>query len=194
MKDTLKFYNSIYEPLFAKGYTKECNRARPALRRSQKYFDANNIKIESVIDVGCAWGKALGYWKKMGAKAIGIDVSKKAVKACLKKGYEAHIASATDLSFIPDNSFDLYMSTDVYEHLRPEDIKPALLEAMRVSKKFILLRIHPVMDSREKLHLTVKGSKEWYRIFETEYKFNILDIGDNGQKYYKSCFLLENTK
>jgi len=190
MKDTLKFYRSIYEPLFKQGYTKKTNRARPALRRGQRYFDEHDVTISSVIDVGCAWGKALKYWDKQGAHVVGVDVSKRAVKACRSAGFEAHIASATDLSRFEDKSFDLYMSTDMYEHLREDDVMNALNEAKRLSKRYILLRVHPTRDRRGTLHLTIWGSDKWQEYFE-QFGLNILDIGDGDKKYYKACFLME---
>ena len=116
MKDTLKFYNNIYEELFKKNYTKSTNRAKPALRKFQKYIDDNNIKINKMVDVGCAWGYTLEYLRSKGVKATGVDVSKRMIEKNKSKGFPCHLASATDLSVFKDKKFDLYMATDMYEH------------------------------------------------------------------------------
>ena len=97
MKDTLKYYGSIYEPLFKKGYTKGSNRAAPALSKLKQFMLENDVKIDSVLDVGCAWGKALSYWRDRGADAVGVDVSEKIVSKCRKNNFKCHLASATDL-------------------------------------------------------------------------------------------------
>jgi hypothetical protein len=191
MKDTLDFYKLIYEPLFKNGYTKSSNRARPALSKFNEFMTENNIKVESVLDVGCAWYKALSYWRKRGVKAVGVDVSEKIVSKCKKRNFECHLASATDLSVLEDNSFDLYMATDVYEHLREEDLLDAINEAKRVTKKYFLIRPHPAMDKRGYLHLTVWSLKQWKEFFESN-GLKVLFIGDGpkGSKY-RNVFLME---
>jgi len=198
MKNTLKFYSKIYDPLFDKAYTKTANRGEPALRKFQELINKNNLEIKNVIDVGCAWGRTLRYWKKMGVKATGVDVSKKVVLKNKRKGYECHLASATDLSIFKDKKFDLYMATDVYEHLRTEDLSCAIEEAKRITKKYFLIRPHPTLDKRgrrnirEALHLTVWSIEKWQDFFE-DHDLEITKIGEDGEITYKNVFLLKIT-
>jgi len=102
MKNTLDFYNKIYEPLFRKNYTRSLNRGGVALQKFEIFMQQNNIEIKNMIDVGCAWGKTLKYWKKKGAKTYGVDVANKTVKFCKKKGHKCYLTSATDLSMFSD--------------------------------------------------------------------------------------------
>lgn len=151
----------------------------------------NNVQIETVIDVGCAWGKALKYWEKRGVKATGVDVSKKVVKKCKSKGLKSYLSSATDLYLFEDNSFDLYMATDVYEHLREEDLVDAINEAKRISKKYFLIRPHPALDKRKTLHLSVLTLQEWKKFFEDN-GLKVLFMGDGPKKSkYRNVFLME---
>ena len=196
MKNTLKFYSKIYEPLFKKKYTKGSNRGKPALVKFQQFMDENNIKVESMVDVGCAWGKSLKYWKKQGVESVGVDVSKTVVKKCKKQGHKCFLASATNLSIFDDKKFDLYMATDIYEHLREEDMKDALDEAKRITKKYLLIRPHPVMDKRGRadkskaLHLTIWSLDIWQKFFEDN-GLKVLKIGDDGETVYKNVFLMK---
>ncbi len=189
MKNTLKFYSKIYEPLFKKNYTKQTNRGKPALRKFKEFTYKNKIEIKNIIDVGCAWGYTIKYWKEMKKNCIGVDVSKKIIKKCKNKGYECYLASATDLSIFKNNQFDLYMATDVFEHLRVEDLKDAIKEAKRVTKKYLLIRSHPVLDKRGTLHLTVWGLEKWKDFFE-DHELNIIKIGEDGEITYKNVFLM----
>lgn len=195
IKNTLGFYNKIYEPLMAKKYGNSSNRATPALRIFNEYAIKNDIKIKRAIDVGCRWGKSLKYWRSKGIKAIGVDVSKKVVKYCNKKGTKCYLASATDLSIFKDKQFDLYMATDVYEHLRTKDLGYAIKEAKRITKKYLLIRPHPALDKRgrknikEALHLTVWSLDKWQEFFE-ENGLNVIRVGENGEVTYKNVFLL----
>ena len=190
MKNTLDFYKKIYDPLFKKRYTKSTNRGKPALRKFEEYININNVKIKNVIDVGCAWGYTLKYWGEKDINAIGVDVSKTIVKKCKKKGYECYLSSATDLSIFEDKKFDLYMATDVYEHLRTEDLKDTIEEAKRVTKKYFLIRPHPVIDKRKTLHLTVWSLIEWENFF-VDNGLGIIKIGENEETTYKNVFLME---
>lgn len=82
------------------------------------------------------------------------------------------------------------MATDVYEHLRTEDLEDAIREAKRVTKKYLLIRPHPCRDQRKKLHLTVWNLEEWESFFE-KHGLKIIKIGKEGADSYKNVFLME---
>ena len=82
------------------------------------------------------------------------------------------------------------MATDVYEHLRTEDLEDAIKEAVRVTKKYLLIRPHPCLDQRKTLHLTVWSLEEWESFFE-KYGLKIIKIGKHGDSAYKNVFLME---
>ena len=196
MRDTLDFYEKIYSPLFSKNYTKSLNRATVALERFEIFMKKNSIEIENVIDVGCAWGKTLKYWTKKNIHITGVDIAKKIVDKNKRKGYKCYLASATDLSIFKDKQFDLYMATDVYEHLRPKDLPHAIEEAKRITRRYFLIRPHPVLDKRGRqnkkkaLHLTVWNLGKWKSFFES-YELKIIDIGKGTDLWYKNVFLME---
>ena len=199
MRDTLDFYTRIYEPLFKKNYTKSLNRAGVALKKFELFIARHKIKVENVIDVGCAWGKTLKYWKRRGVDVVGVDVAKRVVRKCQKGGHKCHVASATDLSIFEDKQFDLYMATDVYEHLRTKDLSHAMEEAIRITRRYFLIRPHPALDKRGRrnkkaaLHLTVWDLDAWQKFFEG-HGLNIINIGDDGEASYKNAFLLSVDK
>ena len=195
MKDTLEFYKGIYDPLFRKNYALG-NRAGPAIQLFEWYRENDPIEIESVVDVGCAWGKALKYWTKHGAEAVGVDVSPVIIRWINSHKMTAHLSSATDLSIFKDNSFDLYMSCDVYEHIRTEDLEASIQEAKRIAKKLILIRINSSPDRRKKLHLTIWQGEVWQKFFEDN-GLEVLDLGHSrdrtthcGEKWNRGTFLL----
>jgi len=192
MNSDLKFYKDIYDPLFQKGYTKNSNRAAPALEALEKWQKKSRIQFKSVLDVGCAWGKALKYWQKKQAKAVGVDVAEKAVKFCNKNGMKAHLSCSTSLPF-KDNQFDLYMSTDVYEHIREEDLDKSIKEAIRVTDGYLLIRAHPGLDKRGTLHLTVWSNEKWKEFFES-YDLEIIPIGEDGKWHYKNTHFMKVIK
>ena len=195
MKKTLDFYKAIYDPLFKKNYTSGTHRGGVSIVKFERYREKYNKKIDSMIDIGCAWGKTLKYWTKKKVRCVGVDVSKVAVSHCKKQGYTSYLASATNLSMFKDNQFDLYMASDVYEHLRTKDLEYAIDEAKRITKKYLLIRPHPALDKRGRvdkkkaLHLTVWDLDKWQQFFEDN-GLNVIKIGENEEISYKNVFLM----
>lgn len=103
---------------------------------------AQDLKIETVLDVGCGEGFTLNKLKekKIGKIHEGIDYSKEAIALGKKTYSNLHIfeGDICDLKY-KDNSFDLVICSEVLEHL--EDPQKALKELVRVSKKYILLSV-----------------------------------------------------
>jgi len=168
MKNTLEFYQNIYEPLFRKKklkYSTQFTTSWTSLMAFYALARKENLEIKKVIDVGCARGKTFKSWLEHNIDVVGVDVSQLAVNKCIKKGFKAHVASVTDLSIFPDQSFDLYFATDIYEHLRTEDLDDAIEEAKRITKKYFLIKPFPGEDARKSLHLTCWSLGEWEDFF-----------------------------
>ena len=139
--------------------------------------------------IGCAV-KSNGKVLYQSEVQIRQDVSKIVVKHCKKHKLNCKRSSATDLSKFNDNSFDLYMSTDVYEHIRAKDLKFAIEEAIRVTSKYFLIRVHTTLDKKGTLHLTVWDLDRWASFFMNN-GLKILNFGDGEFNTYKNTFFME---
>lgn len=104
--------------------------------------DLGILEIGSVLDVGCGEGFTLKILKGKGIGRVhqGIDYSKKAIEIGKKDNPELklQVGDIYNLKF-KDNSFDLVVSTEVFEHL--DEPEKALSEIKRVSRKYILLSV-----------------------------------------------------
>ena len=195
-KDTLSFYSGIYEPLFKRGsYSKKSNRSAKSYGKLEELQQNGELEdIDSIIDIGCSWGRNLKYWKEKGYKIVGVDVSSSMVGRLTSKGYEVYLSSATDLSVFPDNTFDLYMASDVFEHLRTEDLDDAIEEAKRISKKYILVQPHTGLDKRGKrdikkaLHLTLWNMEQWEMFFKS-HGLSFIKLSDD-KNWWEHIFLM----
>jgi ubiquinone/menaquinone biosynthesis C-methylase UbiE len=106
------------------------------------FSQIKDLKIESILDVGCGEGITLSKLKenKIGRRYEGIDYSKEAVKIANKNYPNLHILEGDIYKLkYKDNSFDLVICSEVLEHL--EDPQKALRELMRVSRRYILLSV-----------------------------------------------------
>ena len=101
-----------------------------------------NIKINTILDVGCGEGFTLNKFKKegIGKTYKGIDYSNDAILIG-KKLYPDLDLSQGNIYKLPfkNNSFDLVVCNEVLEHL--ENPEKGIKELIRVSKKYILLSV-----------------------------------------------------
>lgn len=119
-------------------------------------------KISKVLDVGCSHGLGVKRLWELGFQASGVDLSAVAVRMARinrkpprRRGQSRDEAatkwcvgtcfqqsSATSLPFA-NGTFDATLSTDVLEHLPPEDVPVAVSELARVTRRLLFLKIAP---------------------------------------------------
>jgi len=116
-------------------YVKKYGLARSKL--NQNFL--SGLKIENILEVGCNIGNQLALLQKQGYKNLyGVEIQDYAVERAkeLTKNINIIKGSVFDLPF-KDGYFDLVFTADVLIHINPKDIKRALREIYRVSKKYI---------------------------------------------------------
>ena len=106
--------------------------------RRQRYFVEDHIprvaRFEAwagkdVLEVGCGLGTDLMEFK--GARAVGVDLTPRAVALARRRGADARVADARSLPF-PDASFDLVYSFGVIHHSpEPEKIVAEIWRVLR---------------------------------------------------------------
>ena len=75
-----------------------------------------------ILDVGCGYGPLLEETEKRGAKAIGISLSEKQVKFCLKKGLNVLLLNYKNIGNQWDDKFDGIVANGSLEHfVKPEE-------------------------------------------------------------------------
>lgn len=98
-----------------------------------------NLKINSVLEIGCNIGNQLVLLQKQGLKNLyGIEIYPEAVEIAKKHTTSINIiqGSVLDLPF-KDDFFDLVFTAGVLIHINPHDLKKAMSEICRVSRKYI---------------------------------------------------------
>ncbi len=185
-------YFEIYNHLYDNGYDPTFNEELhshlycPTMGQGQLIYSIDKTKIEyhTVLDVGCSTGNGMNYLTSIGKETKGIDVSNKAIQRSLARGFDARVASVLDIPF-PENSFDLVVSTDVLEHIEESEVKLAISEVIRVSKKYIAVKIATIreqgsnellnkmkeenkkFETISNLHLSVFDEEKWIDLFQS---------------------------
>jgi SAM-dependent methyltransferase len=90
-------------------------------------------KSSKILDVGCAGGSLIMSVRSAGFNDVhGIDVSKKAINECRKKGLTGLTLTDAQKMDLDSRKFDIVIASDVLEHIRDDDA--ALRECFRVLK------------------------------------------------------------
>jgi SAM-dependent methyltransferase len=92
--------------------------------------------VRTVVDVGCGDG-ALTDRLAADWDVTGVDMSSVALEHVKTTAVQA---SATDLPF-PDGSFDLVLSSEMLEHLSPDEYRAAISEMSRVTRGYLLVTV-----------------------------------------------------
>lgn len=164
------FYSRVYDRLYRFGYHRR-NGYSHASGIVARVAD-RRLAVGSALDIGCSHGWAVARLGELGVKAVGIDVARSAVARGVKQGLDLRVASATALPF-EDGAFELVLSTDCFEHLRPEDVDAAEREAWRVATRYLAFKINPRPDGSRhwrllagtRLHLSVRPVRAWVEDF-----------------------------
>lgn len=92
--------------------------------------------VKTIIDIGCGNGIITNELVKQW-DVVGLDFSEEALKYLNCKIVKA---SATDIP-LDNNSFDLVLCSEMLEHLIDEDLKKAINEIKRLSKKYLIITV-----------------------------------------------------
>ena len=183
-------YYQTYEAMYQNGYRNKRKCAGAAFLRYANIV----LKYQSILDVGCGWGEALGWLLAEGRKAIGVDVSTTAVEDARDRGLSVRVASILSLPF-DENEFDVTFSSDVIEHLTPEDVDEGITEMIRVAKKYVVLQIATCPTKHQwkeivdipNIHLTLIDPQGWLLKMKT---IANVDINFYGYSKHHVFFIL----
>lgn len=153
--DNMKLKSSFQEKKWAGNFGKEYTNRNPlsteamdklyiqnyGITRTQLNKDfLNNINRGiRVLEVGCNIGIQLPLLQKMGFKNLyGIEINREAIELSrsIIRNIDIIQGSALDLPF-KDSYFDLVFTSGVLIHISPKNIKKAMKEIYRCTKKYI---------------------------------------------------------
>lgn len=101
------------------------------------------LQVSSALEIGCGYGRILklnSQCQPQSALIVGMDFARPQLeKAKLFVGNRCRLiqASAAALPF-EDNAFELVYTIGVLMHIPPRNVQRALLETIRVSKRYVV--------------------------------------------------------
>ena len=149
------------------------------------------LKLNSILEVGCNVGNILRMLKKADyGNLYGIEIQPYAVGKAHQIAPELNIieGSAFDIPF-KDGYFDLVYTSGVLMHIHPRDIKKALREIYRVTKKYIW-GFESTADAYEEVEYRGNASCFWKANFVQMY----LDLFPDLKLIKKQTYLYKKDK
>eukprot|EP00962_Isochrysis_galbana_P061570 scaffold39766_cov270-Isochrysis_galbana.AAC.1 len=138
----------LYDGLYKIGYHQDLRLSHARSIIAEQIVPMKE-EIESILDVGCSHGLAVQSLWRAGIYSNGVDISNVAVGMANQNRTEGRKcqyepcfqqADAARLPFA-DKAFDGILSTDVLEHVQPEEVHATCAELARVAKKYLFLKI-----------------------------------------------------
>ena len=164
-------YQSLYDKTWTEGGypAQSCWGCRFAVDVTTK------LQFHTMLDAGTGNGALTRLMRQHGKNAYGIELSRAVLeKECpdlLSKNY-VEPGILTNLPY-EDNSFDLVMSSDVLEHIHPEEVDQVVKELVRVSRRHLFLSISlkghtkasADKDDEAHRHTMLRPREWWHNIF-----------------------------
>jgi len=129
---------------------------------------------QKVLDVGCGRGGFVRALRKLGVEAYGVDVSEHAIDLA-HEDVKPFLRRA-DVLRLPyaDNEFDLVISYHLLHHMEQGNLKRAVNETVRVTKKFIIHKIvthentfKHMLYRKDPSHRSIFPVRYWKKLFST---------------------------
>lgn len=191
-------YRKDYDTLYKNGYHGDGSYTLEGpviatLGDLAKTLPAGSPNIGSVLVLGCSHGLGVKMLHDAGYDAYGVDVADQAIEVAKQtRGKTCNVEPCfqqASLTKLPqtDASVDAGMSSDVLEHIAPEDVPQVVHEISRVVRHYLVLSISSHYEwnkNGEKilgkgLHLTVKDSAWWSQQFSAAGWTVVKDTSDS---------------
>ena len=129
-----------------------------------KFIDIlKDLKIKSVLDIGCGGGDFCLMAKDNGFEIKGVDLSKAQVNRAIKKGCDCKAINICEL----DEKFEAAVAVfDVVNYLSPDELKNFFSCVEKVLEKYFIFDINTLYAMEELAVGTLKA--------ENENKFSVL--------------------
>ena len=142
-------------------------------------FIAKKYSPSTILDVVCAKGFCVKWWRKFGIEAYGIDNSKYAVSNAPEEVKNFVLeGDIRDIKF-KDNYFDVVVCMETIEHVLDKDLDKALSELYRVTKNVCIIStpFEKLNTDKDLSHVSIHSKDYWIDKFKSV-GFNIGFTGD----------------
>jgi len=117
---------------------------QPPQQRRLQWIEDQCRGAESVLELGCSAGYVLLKAGKNAERLAGMDINRKVIEENKKAFWEVEwvCGDVTKLPLpFPDNSYEVVLATEIFEHIPWANVSPLIMDALRVASKKVLITI-----------------------------------------------------
>ena len=159
-----------------------------------------NKGIKNILDIGCGSGTISLHLASKGFKIKGIDISKKAIKACSDSAKSIGLKNVDFQVYdfpnkIPDGKYDLVFFSEVIEHIPDDELALSKINKLLKPSGILFLSTPSKKAPMHKLGLAKKFDKEvghLRRYTVEELKEKLKRNGFKVKNIYKKESILRN--
>ena len=131
---TLAAYDELFETITWHDGHLKTNKRREQLAETYAPFYRVIGEDQNLLEIGCGNGMQMRVLAPANRRCVGIDISESVLdyQADLPANVELRLADACDLRDFSDDSFDVAFSSQLIEHIHPEDLPRHFAEVSRV--------------------------------------------------------------
>ncbi len=175
---------TYYDQHYASGYDPDRDTAR-----AQAIVDAVGLRYGArILDFGCGTGALTAACNELGYRAIGVDPSPDAIeKAVPEARGRVYLLGGPDglsLSDLPNDSADLVIAQDVFEHVPENQLREMTEQLQCIGRK--VLAIIPITDrhgnfvskiyEQDPTHVTRLTRELWLGFFSCKTATDLRDL------------------
>jgi len=172
-------YRKLYNTLYKEGY--HIGNEIVNIGRTFTDMIVENYEFNSILDIGCSQGLAVQQYQQLGKAAFGMDVSSIGIEKAKELGIENCRQGSIIKMPYKTNRFDAVVSTDVLEHLHPDDLETGLFEVCRVAKKYLFLKIAQKKE----------GNKRWIKLIKEKYSYEFPELDNLHTSVFRHAAWIE---
>ncbi len=173
----IDFYTFFYQKMYARSTNKADYFEKQSLygKKIIEWIRANNVKVNTVLEIGCGAGGALNELTKSGINTTGCEFDEELISFAKSKGLDnIFYGSIEDIAVnLNDIKFDLIFSHHVLEHVNEVDL---LFENCRnlLSDDGIIIHIVPDIFSLTTSH---SNGGDLLTMIHLAHKYNFSEEG-----------------
>lgn len=143
-KQRVELYGEAYSKTYELWFALEPGRVSFGTSNDLIVFLGPLLKGKKVLDFGCGYGESLVHIARYAEQTVGCEITAFLVEQAHNTLQREGLGAKASVFLNPpnsqmkieitDNQFDVVFSTDVIEHLHPDDAKNHLVEVRRILK------------------------------------------------------------
>ena len=122
-----------------KNYKRRFQRTDEFERQEETLLEAlSEIEFESVLEIGCGFGRITQLVRPLASDYVAIDVSHDQIREARRLVPDVTYITSSIQNFVPHRSWDLVLAVEVLMHIPPDEVREVIRKMERMSQSWVV--------------------------------------------------------